>query len=96
MLRLFRYICTVFILIAYDKHDNRTIPPYGNHHTLMPMFCLSKSDTLYLYPYPTDMRKSIYSLSGIVTNEMYSFRTALNRRAYSEFSQNPPRILQNS
>ena len=34
------------------------------------MFCLSESDTFYLYPYPTDMRKSFYSLSGIVTNEM--------------------------
>lgn len=35
------------------------------------MFCLSDSDTFYLYPYPTDMRKSFYSLSGIVTNEMH-------------------------
>ena len=26
MLRLFRYLCTVFNIIAYDKHDNRTIP----------------------------------------------------------------------
>ena len=34
------------------------------------MFCLSESDMFYLYPYPTDMRKSFYSLSGIVTNEM--------------------------
>ena len=34
------------------------------------MFCLSESDTFYLYPSPTDMRKSFYSLSGIVTNEM--------------------------
>ena len=34
------------------------------------MFCLSESDTFYLYPYPTDMRKSFYSLSGIVANEM--------------------------
>ena len=34
------------------------------------MFCLSESDTFYLYPYPPDMRKSFYSLSGIVTNEM--------------------------
>ncbi len=30
------------------------------------MFCLSDSDTFYLYPYPTDMRKSFYTLSGIV------------------------------
>ena len=35
------------------------------------MFCLSDSDTFYLYPYPTDMRKSFYTLSGIVTNEMH-------------------------
>ena len=34
------------------------------------MFCLSESDTFYLYPFPTDMRKSFYTLSGIVTNEM--------------------------
>ena len=34
------------------------------------MFCLSESDTFYLYPYPTNMRKSFYSLSGIVANEM--------------------------
>ena len=34
------------------------------------MFCLSESDTFYLYPHPTDMRKSFYTLSGIVTNEM--------------------------
>lgn len=34
------------------------------------MFCLSESDTFYLYPYPTDMRKSFYSLSGLVKNEM--------------------------
>ncbi len=34
------------------------------------MFCLSESDTFYLYPYSTDMRKSFYSLSGIVANEM--------------------------
>ena len=32
------------------------------------MFCLSESDTFYLYPFPTDMRKSFYTLSGIVTN----------------------------
>ena len=34
------------------------------------MFSLTDSDTFYLYPYPTDMRKSFYSLSGIVTNQM--------------------------
>ena len=26
MLRLFRDLCTVFNIISYDKHDNRTIP----------------------------------------------------------------------
>ena len=26
MLRLFRYLCTEFNIISYDKHDNRTIP----------------------------------------------------------------------
>lgn len=34
------------------------------------MFSLSSSDRFYLYPYPTDMRKSFYTLSGIVTNLM--------------------------
>ncbi|MGL4410786.1 MAG: IS66 family insertion sequence element accessory protein TnpB [Bacteroidales bacterium] len=34
------------------------------------MFSLSSSDRFYLYPYPTDMRKSFYTLSGIVTNQM--------------------------
>ena len=34
------------------------------------MFCLSDTNNFYLYPYPTDMRKSFYSLSGIVTNQM--------------------------
>lgn len=35
------------------------------------MFCLNESDTFYLYPYPTDMRKSFYTLSGIVTHKMH-------------------------
>lgn len=34
------------------------------------MFSLTSSDKFYLYPYPTDMRKSFYTLSGIVTNQM--------------------------
>jgi IS66 Orf2 like protein. len=34
------------------------------------MFSLTASDRFYLYPYPTDMRKSFYTLSGIVTNLM--------------------------
>lgn len=34
------------------------------------MFSLSSSDRFFLYPYPTDMRKSFYTLSGIVTNQM--------------------------
>ena len=34
------------------------------------MFCLNDTNRFFLYPYPTDMRKSFYSLSGIVTNEM--------------------------
>lgn len=34
------------------------------------MFNLNDSNQFYLYPYPTDMRKSFYSLSGIVTNSM--------------------------
>lgn len=35
------------------------------------MFSLSDSDKFYLYPHPTDMRKSFYALSGIVRNEMH-------------------------
>ena len=34
------------------------------------MFSLSDSDRFYLYPHPTDMRKSFYTLSGIITNKM--------------------------
>lgn len=34
------------------------------------MFHLQESMTYWLYPYPTDMRKSFYTLSGIVTNAM--------------------------
>ena len=34
------------------------------------MFSLNDSNRFFLYPHPTDMRKSFYSLSGIVTNEM--------------------------
>lgn len=34
------------------------------------MFNLSDSIRYYLYPFPTDMRKSFYTLSGIVTDLM--------------------------
>lgn len=34
------------------------------------MFSLTESNRFFLYPYPTDMRKSFYTLSGIVTNQM--------------------------
>ena len=34
------------------------------------MFSLNASNRYYLYPYPTDVRKSFYTLSGIVTNQM--------------------------
>jgi transposase len=34
------------------------------------MFSLNDSNRFFLYPRPTDMRKSFYSLSGIVTNQM--------------------------
>ena len=34
------------------------------------MFALTASMSYYLYGYPTDMRKSFYTLSGIVTNRM--------------------------
>ena len=34
------------------------------------MFALTASMSYYLYAYPVDMRKSFYTLSGIVTNLM--------------------------
>ncbi len=34
------------------------------------MFNLNDSDRYFLYPHPTDMRKSFYALSGIVKNDM--------------------------
>jgi transposase len=35
------------------------------------MFHLHQSLEYYLYPYPVDMRKSFYTLSGVVSNEMH-------------------------
>jgi hypothetical protein len=34
------------------------------------MFSLDSPMRYYLYPYPADMRKSFYTLSGIVANSM--------------------------
>ncbi|MCF0104965.1 MAG: IS66 family insertion sequence element accessory protein TnpB [Eggerthellaceae bacterium] len=34
------------------------------------MFALTSANRYFLYPYPTDMRKSFYTLSGIVTSQM--------------------------
>jgi len=34
------------------------------------MFNLNESIRYWLYPFPTDMRKSFYTLSGIVTDQM--------------------------
>lgn len=34
------------------------------------MFSLNQNHRFYLYPQPTDMRKSFDSLSGLVTNEL--------------------------
>ncbi|MDR2002409.1 MAG: IS66 family insertion sequence element accessory protein TnpB [Prevotella sp.] len=34
------------------------------------MFSLNESNRYYLYPYPCDMRKSFYTLSGIISNRM--------------------------
>jgi transposase len=34
------------------------------------MFSLTSSMRYYLYSYPSDMRRSFYTLSGIVTNQM--------------------------
>lgn len=38
------------------------------------MFSLTASDRFYLYPYPTDMRKSFYTLSGIVIISVKGYR----------------------
>jgi len=35
------------------------------------MFCLNESIRYYLYPYPADLRKGFYTLSGIVQNLMH-------------------------
>ena len=35
------------------------------------MFHLHQSLIYYLYPYPVDMRKSFYTLSGIVSSDMH-------------------------
>lgn len=34
------------------------------------MFSLTDTNRFFLYPHPTDMHKSFYTLSGIVTNQM--------------------------
>ncbi len=34
------------------------------------MFILTSSMNYYLYAYPTDMRRSFYTLSGMITNQM--------------------------
>lgn len=34
------------------------------------MFSLNDSNRFFIYPHPTDMRKSFYTLSGIVTDQM--------------------------
>lgn len=35
------------------------------------MFSLNGSNRFFLYPHPTDMRKSFYTLGGIVTSKMH-------------------------
>ena len=34
------------------------------------MFSLTDTNSFFLYPHPTDLRKSFYTLSGLVTNQM--------------------------
>ena len=54
-MRLCPHLCTALNFISYDKrHDARPVPSDGNPIALTPIFCLSESDTFYLYPYPTD------------------------------------------
>ena len=53
-MRLCPHLCAALNFIAYDIYDNWTVPSDGNLVTLTPMFCLSESQTFYLYPYPTD------------------------------------------
>ena len=51
------------------------------------MFSLNESNRYYLYPYPTDMRKSFYTLSGLVTDQMgKNVRDIKELRLY----ENPP------
>ena len=45
------HLCAALNFISYDKrHDARPVPSDGNPIALTPMFCLSESDTFYLYP----------------------------------------------
>ena len=53
-MRLCPHLCAALNFISYDIYDNWTVPSDGNLVALTPMFCLSESDTFYLYPYPTD------------------------------------------
>ena len=50
-MRLCPHLCTALNFISYDKrHDARPVPSDGNPIALTPIFCLSESDTFYLYP----------------------------------------------
>ena len=50
-MRLYPHLCAALNFISYDKrHDARPVPSDGNPIALTPMFCLSESDTFYLYP----------------------------------------------
>lgn len=54
------------------------------------MFNLTDSDRYWLYSEPTDMRKSFFSLSGIVTNIMN--RNPLNGDAYIFINKSATRM----
>ena len=50
-MRLCPHLCAALNFISYDKrHDARPVPSDGNPIALTPIFCLSESDTFYLYP----------------------------------------------
>ena len=67
-MRLCPHLCAALNFISYDKrHDARPVASDGNPIALTPMFCLSESDTFYLYPYPTDNRTGDRSVSRRAT-----------------------------
>ena len=59
------------------------------------MFSLSDANRFFLYPFPTDMRKSFDSLSGIVKNQMGMMVGGLRASDYKQQKRwaPPPKSL---